>query len=211
LDLDLPMRILITAGPTREFLDPVRYLSNRSTGTLGYAVAAAAQRRGHDVTLVTGPVSLAPPAGVRVVRIVSAAELARETLAVLPGADAVVMTAAVADYTPANVSQHKLKKTGQPISLTFVPTADVLAEIGRRKRPGQVVMGFSLETEDGPAEARRKLVAKNCDFMVLNSPSNFGDVPVNVTVLSRGGDPAELNNLPKSELAERLLDLLEAG
>lgn len=203
------MRILVTAGPTREFLDPVRYLSNQSTGTLGYAIAAAAVRRGHEVTLVSGPVSLEPPPRVRVVRVVSAADLARETLAALPDADAVVMTAAVADYTPASMNQQKIKKGGQPITLSLVPTLDVLAEIGRRKRADQVVMGFSLETQDGPAEAARKLEAKNCDFIVLNGPANFGDVPVNVTVLSRRGSPRDFARISKTDLADTLLDLLE--
>jgi len=203
------MRLLVTAGPTREYLDPVRFLSNRSTGTLGYAIAAAAARRGHDVTLISGPVALNPPAGVRVVRITSAADLAREALAAWPDCDALAMTAAVADYTPQQVAVDKIKKTAGPMVVTFVPTTDVLAELGRRKAPGQRIMGFSLETANRPAEARRKLDAKNCDFIVLNGPGNFGDVRVSVTVLARDGRTMELADLTKAELAERLLDLLE--
>lgn len=205
------MRLLVTAGPTREYLDPVRYLSNRSTGTLGYCIASAAARRGHQVTLITGPVALAPPAGVTVVQIVSAADLAREVLSAWPECDAVVMTAAVADYTPANVAAQKIKKTGQPMVVTFVPTTDVLAELGRRKQPAQRIMGFSLETSDGLAEARRKLLEKNCDFMVLNSPANFGDVRATVTVLCRDGRADELADMSKPDLAGRLLELLEAA
>ena len=205
------MRIVVTAGPTREFLDPVRYISNRSTGTLGYAIAAAAQRRGHEVTLISGPVTLAPPADVKVVRVVSAADLAVETLAAWDDADAIVMTAAVADYTPAAVAQQKIKKTGQPMTLTLVPTMDVLAEVGKRKRPSQIVMGFALETVAGLDEARRKMTEKNCDFMVLNGPANFGDVAVSVTVLTRDGRAIDLANMPKLKLAERLIDLLEGS
>ena len=203
------MRILVTAGPTREFIDPVRYITNRSTGTLGYAIAAAAVRRGHDVTLVSGPVELTAPAGAKLVRVVSTADLAREVLARADNADAVVMTAAVADYTPQTPSARKIKKTGLPITLTLAPTTDVLAEIGRRRRPDQRIMGFALETDRGLDEAKRKLAAKNCDFIVLNGPANFGDVRVNVTVLARDGRQVELADMDKGELAERLLDLLE--
>ncbi|MCG3178387.1 MAG: Coenzyme A biosynthesis bifunctional protein CoaBC [Phycisphaerae bacterium] len=205
------MRILVTAGPTREFIDPVRYLSNRSTGTLGYALAARAVVRGHAVTLITGPVTLTPPQGAAVVRIVSAADLAREALAALPDADAVVMTAAVADFTPADTHAHKLKKASAALTLTLKPTTDVLAEIGRRKRADQIVMGFCLETENGPAEARRKLASKNCDFIVLNTPANFGDVRESVTVFARGGDQTPLPPLDKPELAARLIGLIEAA
>lgn len=205
------MNILVTAGPTREFLDPVRYISNQSTGTLGYAIAATAARRGHAVTLVSGPVALTPPAGVQVRPVVSAADLARETLAALPEADAVVMTAAVADYTPTRISEQKIKKSPGRLTIELAPTMDVLAEIGRRKRADQVVMGFSLETQDGPARARGKLEAKNCDFIVLNGPRNFGDVAVTVSVLSRVGQPIDWAGISKSELAERLLDLIESA
>jgi len=203
------MRILVTAGPTREFIDPVRYLTNRSTGTLGYAIAAAAVRRGHQVTLISGPVALTPPAGAMIVPIVSAADVARESLARLDAADAVVMTAAVADFTPKAALDHKLKKTGSGCTLELVPTIDVLTEMGRRRRPDQTLMGFCLETENGPAEARRKLADKNCDFIVLNTPANFGDVTADVTVFTRDGDPIALPGLDKPALAERLLDLLE--
>lgn len=204
------MRILVTAGPTREHLDPVRYLTNRSTGTLGYAVAAQAAARGHDVTLISGPVALTPPEGVTFVSITSADDLAREALGVLESMDAVVMTAAVADFTFTVKREHKLKKrTGGEINLTLVPTVDILAEMGRRRRDDQCMMGFCLETENGPAEARRKLVDKNCDLIVLNSPANFGDVRADVTVFRRDGEPLPLPGLSKTELAARLVELLE--
>ena len=205
------MRILVTAGPTREFLDPVRFMSNRSTGRLGYAIASAARRRGHAVTLVSGPVELPEPADVEIVPIISAADLARETLGRLPEVDAVVMTAAVADYTFSRTESHKIKKTAGPITLTLVPTTDVLAEIGKSRRADQVIMGFALETDNGPAEAARKLVTKNCDFLVLNGPGNFGDVNVSVTVLARDGRTIDLTDLAKPQLAERLVELLEAA
>ncbi len=203
------MRILVTAGPTREHLDPVRYLTNRSTGTLGYAVASAARGRGHEVLLVSGPVALAPPEGVDVVNVTSADDLASAALGVLDSVDAVVMTAAVADFTFQVRREHKLKKRSGEINLTLVPTTDVLAEIGRRRRDGQVVMGFCLETENGEAEARRKLAEKNCDLIVLNSPANFGDVSADVTVFTREGDAIPLPGLSKAALAGRLLDLIE--
>jgi phosphopantothenoylcysteine decarboxylase/phosphopantothenate--cysteine ligase len=204
------MRILVTAGPTREFLDPVRYLTNRSTGTLGYAIAARALARGHQVTLITGPVALAAPAGAKRIDITSADDLARQALALLHEADVVVMTAAVADFAPAEPLDHKLKKSDADLTLRLRRTTDVLAEMGRRKRPGQRLMGFCLETNNGEQEARRKLDEKNCDFIVLNSPANFGDVTADVTVFARDGSVTALPGLGKQQLADRLLDLIEA-
>ena len=180
------MHLVVTAGPTREYLDPVRFLSNGSSGLTGFLAAEAAAARGHRVTLVTGPVALEPPAGVEVVRVVSAEEMYRAVTSVFPTADAVVMTAAVCDYRPARVSPHKVKKSPGSRALTLVRTPDILAELGRRKQPGQVLIGFALEDRRPRAAARDKLRRKNLDAIVLNSPAALGSERNRVQVLAGG-------------------------
>lgn len=161
------LRILVTAGPTREFLDPVRFLSNPSSGKMGYALAAEAARRGASVTLISGPVSLpAPP--VKLVRVLSADQMYRATLQEAVRADVILMCAAVSDYRPSVASRRKLKKSDNPLVVRLVRTKDILKELGRRKRQGQVLVGFAAETERLEAYARRKLFQKNLDLIVAN-------------------------------------------
>lgn len=181
------MHWLVTAGPTREYLDPVRFLSNGSSGTTGYEVAQAAASRGHRVTLISGPVSLDRPAGVRRIDVVSAADMYRACLEVFPKIDVVVMTAAVCDYGPKRRHPTKIKKGGEGLAVLWVRTKDVLAELGRRKRVGQVLIGFALEDRRPKTAAKAKLVRKNLDAVILNSPSALGGVRNTVSVYHGGG------------------------
>jgi phosphopantothenoylcysteine decarboxylase/phosphopantothenate--cysteine ligase len=202
-------RILVTAGPTREPVDPVRYLSNRSSGKMGYALAEAAARRGASVLLVSGPVTLAPPHGVEIVRVETAREM-REAVLAAP-ADAVFMAAAVADYAP-EPAAVKIKKTAGSLTLTLPRGPDILAELGERKRPGSgpLLVGFAAETDDLLARAAEKLAAKNLDFIVANDvsrPDRGMESDLNaVTVLDRQGGRHDVPLAAKREIAEAILD-----
>jgi phosphopantothenoylcysteine decarboxylase/phosphopantothenate--cysteine ligase len=203
-------RVLVTAGPTREPIDPVRFITNRSSGRMGYAIAEAACARGAAVTLVTGPVSIAPPEGVEVVCVETAAEMARETLARAPEAAIVVKSAAVADYRPVRVADRKIKKAGATMTVELEQTEDVLAALGRAKPDHQVLVGFAAETNDLVENARKKLDAKNADLVVANDVTREGagfDVDTNVAVLvGRDGAVEELPVMTKRALADRILD-----
>ena len=201
-------RVLVTAGPTREAIDPVRFLSNGSTGTMGFAVAEAAARRGAHVTLVAGPVALATPPGVERVDVETADEMLAAALAV--DADLVVAAAAVSDYAPAEPSAQKLKKGADDLVLRLRRTPDVLATLGERRRDGQTLVGFALETHDGEANARAKLERKHLDWIALNVQgepgAGFGPGTNRLTLLGRGGERVEIATAPKAEVAEALLD-----
>jgi phosphopantothenoylcysteine decarboxylase/phosphopantothenate--cysteine ligase len=203
-------RVVVTAGPTREALDPVRYLSNHSSGKMGYALAAEARARGAAVTLITGPVALAAPEGVAVVRVTTAAEMQRAVTAAARRADALVMAAAVADYRPARAAAGKLRRSAAGLELRLEPTPDILG--GLRKRPGLVTVGFALETGPGLPAARRKLREKGCDLVVLNDPtrpdSAFGGETNRVTLVSAGA-AERLPVLTKREAAGRILDRVQ--
>ncbi len=207
-------KILVTAGPTRESIDPVRYLTNHSTGTMGYALAAAAQRRGGDVTLVSGPTALATPPGVKRIDVVSAADMA-DAVSQNAGADLIIMAAAVADYTPALTATTKIKKSEGDLNIVMKRTTDILAGLGDRKREGQILVGFALETDDLRANALRKLQKKNLDWIVLNSPTEkgagFGTSTNKVTLFSANGVEKTLPLMQKREVAEAILDQLEAS
>lgn len=170
---DSDVKMLVSAGPTREFFDSVRFISNPSSGRMGYAIAREAARRGHHVTLVTGPVSIDPPPGVGVVRVVTAAEMAAACKRAFRSADAAVMTAAVCDYRPLHRATHKLAKKDQPRQVILEPTEDIAAGLGERKGK-RILIGFAMEDTDPHARAERKLKRKNCDLIVLNGPENVG-------------------------------------
>ena len=201
--------VLITAGPTQEPIDPVRFISNRSSGKMGYALAEAALARGARVVLVTGPVNLAPPPGARVVRIETAAEMHKAVMDHLEEASIIIKAAAVADYHVANPALQKVKKTGARVSLELDPTADILADIGKKKG-GRLLIGFAAETENLLDEARRKLEKKNADMIVanlVNQPgAGFGSDENEVLLVPRDGSPVEVPRGPKREIAERILD-----
>ena len=201
--------MLVTAGPTREMLDPVRFLTNRSTGRMGYAIAEAARDRGATVTLVSGPVSLPAPAGVALVPIVSAAELCQAVLSRAGESDVVIQAAAPADFRPRAVAAEKIKKTGEGMALELENTTDVAAELGRRKRAGQILVAFAAETQNVAANARKKLEKKNADLVVANDVTRpgagfAGDTNA-VTIFSRT-DALEVPLCAKREVAEAILD-----
>ncbi len=199
-------RLLVTAGPTCEDLDEVRFLTNRSTGRMGLAVAAAGAAAGWRVLLLLGPTPLPPPPGVECVRFRSAADLHRAVLAAWPWCEALVMTAAVADYTPAEKFAGKLKKGDGELVLRFKRTVDILRDLAERPdRPGKTVIGFALETEIDLAEGERKLRAKKLDAIVVNATRAFGAEDNSAWLLSPGAAPQDLGCLPKTELARRLV------
>jgi len=201
-------RVLVTAGPTREALDPVRFLSNHSSGRMGYALARAAAEQGATVTLVSGPVSLLPPAGVEVVRVTAAQEMLEAILQRFDEADVVFKAAAVADYRPAEVSGQKIKKGGE-MSLRLLKNPDILAELGRRKKQ-QLLVGFAAETESVGTYAKAKLDAKNLDLIVANDLTMEGagfDVDTNIVqLIFRDGSQKALPLLPKLEVARVILE-----
>lgn len=203
-------RIVVTAGPTRESIDPVRFLSNRSSGRMGFALAAAAWRRGADVHLIAGPTSVEPPPGVRVERIETAADMEAAVTRALPDADALIMAAAVADFRPARVAAEKIKKADAPPTIALEPAPDVLRATHGARPEGLVVVGFALETEDAAANARRKLESKDLDLIVLNDATRPGagfEVETNqVVILDRWGGETELPLMSKDAVAESILD-----
>ena len=207
-------RIVVSAGGTREPLDPVRFLGNRSSGRQGYALAATAVARGGEVTVVSANVTLPDPAGAKIVRVGDAEELRAAVLDAAADADVVVMAAAVADFRPAEISTSKLKKSaGPPPPIDLVENPDVLAELGRSRRRGQVLVGFAAETDDVLANARAKLEAKGVDILVVNRVgAGVGfEVQENAaTILQPAVDPVDVPLGPKTALADRILDLVVA-
>jgi phosphopantothenoylcysteine decarboxylase/phosphopantothenate--cysteine ligase len=199
--------VLITAGPTREKIDPVRYLTNRSSGRMGYALAEAALRRGARVLLVSGPAAVTPPGAAEVTRVESAEEMRQAVLRLLPQATIVIKTAAVADYRPTSPQSHKIKRTG-PMNLELEPTADILGEIARHKQ-SQIVIGFAAETQNALENARKKLASKSLDAIVVNDVSREGvgfDSDRNAVTIITQHDVIEVPETTKWEVAQRVLD-----
>lgn len=205
--------VLVTAGPTAEDLDPVRFVTNRASGKMGTAVARVAARRGAAVILVAGPGVAAEDFPCERVEVRSAAQMAEAVLQRAPLADAVVMAAAVADYTPAEYSPRKIKKGLGALTLELVRTVDILAELGRTRRAGQAIVGYAAETEDATENALRKMQAKGADLMVANlvGPGRgFGTDVHSVIILRRAGGSVAVDNQPKDVIAARLLDEIES-
>jgi len=210
------IHVLVTAGPTVEDIDPVRFISNRSSGKMGYALAAEARRRGARVDLVSGPTREEPPPGVKLHPIRSAAEMAEMVLSLVPDTDVIVKAAAVADFTPANPLSGKLKKKAETLHLELAPTRDILEEIGKAKRPGQVLVGFAAESENLEENARSKLRRKNLDLIIANRISGgspvFGSDENEVDIIDRELNVQRLPRMKKSALAgeiwDRILPLL---
>lgn len=207
-------KILVTAGPTREALDPVRFLSNHSTGKMGYEIAKAARLRGAAVTLVSGPVGIAPPYGVETVPVVSAGEMFEAVKRYAPQMDWIIKAAAVADFTPARQEPEKIKKRGRASSeLALVATADILQYLGEHKRDGQLLCGFSMETEQVLEHSREKLLRKHADLIVANSlkeeGAGFGGETNIVTLISENTE-RPLPKMSKEKVAHALLDELKS-
>ncbi len=199
--------VLITAGPTREKIDPVRYLTNRSSGRMGYAIAEAALRRGARVLLVTGPTAIKPPASAEVTKVESAAEMRESVLKFLPEASIVIKTAAVADYRAKDAADQKIKRKG-PLTLELEPTADILAELARHKQ-NQLIIGFAAETQNVLENARKKLTSKSLDAIVVNDVSREGvgfDSDRNAVTIITHDEVVEVPETTKWEVAQRVLD-----
>ncbi|MFA7229930.1 MAG: bifunctional phosphopantothenoylcysteine decarboxylase/phosphopantothenate--cysteine ligase CoaBC [Victivallaceae bacterium] len=203
------MKILISAGPTREKIDAVRFLSNRSTGKMGYALAEAALKLGHEVTLVSGPVALEPPAGAKVIRIESAAELAAAVHSCANDADIIIMAAAVADYRPKTFFAGKLKKQEGGLTLELERTEDVLLSLGMQKRSGQILVGFAAETDDLMENAISKLKKKNLDWIIANDVSRsdrgFASGQNEVTMIDAAGKTFLIPLADKKSVAEQII------
>ena len=207
------LHLLVTAGPTREALDPVRFITNHSTGRMGYELARAAMLRGAQVTLVSGPTALEPPPFVELVQVESAQQMRDAVMAAAPAQDVIIKAAAVADYRPAHPAGEKIKKSGEGLTLELVRTPDILAELGAARRPGQFLCGFAMETKDLLENARAKLEKKGADMIVANSlreaGAGFGGATNHVTLV----EPTGCTELPlagKDEVAHRILDRILA-
>lgn len=207
-------KVLVTAGPTREAIDPVRYITNHSTGKMGYAIARAAARRGAEVTLVSGPVDLKAPLGVRLVPVISAKDMFDAVTSVSAEQDAIIKAAAVADYRPAVVGAEKTKKSDGNMNIELERTDDILAWLGAHRREGQVLCGFSMETQNMLENSRAKLAKKNVDMIVANSlrtaGAGFGTDTNLVTVITKDG-AEELKLMSKDQVAHELLNRIFDG
>jgi phosphopantothenoylcysteine decarboxylase/phosphopantothenate--cysteine ligase len=201
-------RVVVTAGGTREAVDAVRFLGNRSSGKMGYALAEAAQSRGAKVILISGPSALHPPSHCELIKVTTADQMREAVLERMTGSTLIVKAAAVADYRPVLVAEQKMKRTG-PISLELLPTEDILAEVVRRRRPGQLIVGFAAETENRMENGRAKLLRKGADAIVVNDVSGEGigfDADVNAATFLTLTTSIEMPVMPKRELADRILD-----
>ena len=205
------MRVLVTAGATREYIDDVRFLTNGSSGRMGYAVAAASAAAEHDVTLLTGPVALQPPASCRVVPFITVDELADALAGRFAACDALVMAAAVGDFRPERRLAGKIPRRGGPVTVRLVPTEDILAHLAASKRPGQIVVAFAVESppaEHAEAKARAEMAAKGADFVVVNTPAAMGADRSEACILSRDGVVLPWGSREKGRLAEAIVALL---
>ncbi|MBO5645406.1 MAG: bifunctional phosphopantothenoylcysteine decarboxylase/phosphopantothenate--cysteine ligase CoaBC [Lentisphaeria bacterium] len=202
------MRILITAGPTREKIDPVRFITNYSTGKMGYALAQSAVEAGHEVVLVSGPVTLKAPENLAEFHSVeSAQEMADAVFSIFPSCDAAIMVAAVADYRPAEICSSKMKKSDGDLYLRLERTTDILAGLGKLKRDDQKLIGFAAETDDLLANAQGKLERKNLDWIAANKVSDgFGSETNKVILLSRTGERVDIDTADKKSVAEKILE-----
>jgi phosphopantothenoylcysteine decarboxylase / phosphopantothenate---cysteine ligase len=205
------MQFLITAGGTREYIDPVRFISNASSGKMGYALARAALKAGHEVTLITAPTALKPLAGVEVIRVGSAAEMFSAVKEHFAGCDCLIMAAAVSDYTPAHPSKAKLKKQTARLTLELKPTSDILKWAGRQKKPGQTLVGFALEDRDLRANAERKMREKNLDMIVANGPDAIGAQRTTVHIKRRDLGWVQVTGATKAAIATQIISLLTKG
>ncbi len=201
-------RILITSGPTRQYLDPVRYLTNASSGRMGRSLAAAALEHGHEAVIVSGPVDLQYPAQAEVVNVVSTEEMLAACQQLFPGCDGLVGVAAPCDYRPMHVATNKIAKTGQPLDVHLIETDDVVATLGATKTR-QWLVGFALETEDRRLRALAKLEKKHCDLMVLNGPEAMNALDNQVEILDRAGRVLRSLSGRKEDVAREIFAVIE--
>jgi len=205
------VRFVVTAGPTREAIDPVRFISNRSSGKMGYAIAEAARAAGHDVTLISGPAVVAPPDGLEFVSITTSDELYDAVHRAVKSSDVLVMCAAVSDYKPATAAPRKMKKHKTPFALELIPTRDILASLPKENR-GYLVVGFAAETHDLETNAQKKLREKNCDAIVANDVSQTDSGMESdenaVTIFFRNGESRKISRTSKKIIARELVKII---
>lgn len=205
------MKVLVTAGPTREWIDDVRFITNASSGRMGYACAAAAAEAGHDVTLIAGPVAIDPPAGVDVVRIETVADLKSALAGRFAACDALIMAAAVGDFTVEQRREGKIPRSGGAVTIRLTPTDDLLAGVAATKRPGQTIVAFAVEAgspAQAEAKARAEMSAKGADFVVVNTPAALAAADSAAAVCSPDGVVVPWARRPKEDLAARIVALL---
>ncbi|MDD5302452.1 MAG: phosphopantothenoylcysteine decarboxylase [Elusimicrobia bacterium] len=178
--------VLITSGPTREFLDPVRFLTNASSGAMGFALAAAAREAGAKVTVISGPTNLEPPPGIRVIPVITALEMRRETLRRSRAAAIIIGAAAVSDWRVARTAVHKIKRNNSSLRLTLIPNPDIIKDAAAKRRPGQLFVGFALETRRATEHARGKLARKGLDLVVANGPASLASGRIAATLVAKG-------------------------
>ncbi|HEV3005706.1 MAG TPA: phosphopantothenoylcysteine decarboxylase [Pirellulales bacterium] len=201
-------RVLITSGPTRQYLDPVRFLTNASSGRMGKALAEAVLAAGHQVTLVSGPVDVVYPDEVEVIDVVSTEEMLAACRRLFPNCDGLIGVAAPCDYRPVRVAEGKIQKTGQPLELRLIETPDVVATLGAEKQ-GQWLVGFALETDDHRLRALAKLEKKSCDLMVLNGPQAMRANDTEVEILDRAGNVVERLSGSKTDVAKGIVRVIQ--
>ena len=204
------MKFVVTAGPTREPIDPIRFLSNRSSGKMGYAIASAAIEEGHEVTLISGPVALSPPPSARLIQVTTSDQMCDAVHGALAKTDVLVMCAAVADYKPASTANEKIKKRDKAFSLELIPTRDILKSLPKRR--DYLVVGFAAETNEVEKQAREKLRHKNCDMIVANDVSG-PDIGMEsdentVTIFLRDGEMKKISRAPKEKIAHALVKII---
>lgn len=208
------MKVLISAGPTREAIDPVRFISNRSSGKMGYALARAAKFAGHEVLLVSSPTELPAPHGIKIVKVETAAEMGGAMKKFAKFADIIIMAAAVADYRPLKsfTSKQKIKKNKETLIIKFVKTEDILASLGRTKKKNQILVGFAAETEDLIENAEKKLLSKNLDWIIANDVSRkdiaFESDDNEVVMLSKNGRKIKLPKSSKLKIAKKIIKII---
>jgi phosphopantothenoylcysteine decarboxylase/phosphopantothenate--cysteine ligase len=201
-------RVLITSGPTRQYLDPVRYLTNASSGRMGKALAEAMLAAGHQVTIVSGPVEITYPSAAEVINVVSTEEMLAASREVFPACDGLIGVAAPCDYRPVRVAEGKIQKTGQPLELHLIETPDVVAALGAEKKPGQWLVGFALETDDQRLRALAKLEKKSCDLMVLNGPQAMNAPTNEVELLDKQGQVIAAFRGSKEDVARGIVEVI---
>jgi phosphopantothenoylcysteine decarboxylase/phosphopantothenate--cysteine ligase len=202
-------RVLITSGPTRQYLDPVRYLTNASSGRMGKALAEAMLAAGHQVVIVSGPVEVAYPPAAEVVQVVSTEEMLARCRELFPACEGVIGVAAPCDYRPVRVAEGKIQKTGQPLELHLIETPDVVATLGAEKKPGQWLVGFALETDDQRLRALAKLEKKSCDLMVLNGPQAMNSLTNEVELLDKQGQVIAAFRGSKEDVAQGIAEVIQ--
>ncbi|MHC4087185.1 MAG: phosphopantothenoylcysteine decarboxylase domain-containing protein [Planctomycetota bacterium] len=203
------MHLLITAGGTREYIDPVRFITNASSGRMGYALASAAVKAGHKVTLITTPVDQRPPKGAKIVEVETTAQMFKAVQQQFSRCDCLIMTAAVADYTPVRQTKSKIKKTNKSLNIKLKPTVDILKWAGKNKKTNQIVVGFALEDKAIRMQAEKKLKEKNLDMIIANTPAAIGSDKTSVQIKTTDGKWLRFSAAAKSSIAGRIIKLIE--